>query len=82
MDLAWKGRAEYVRRWLEREVDVLIEKGKAEKSFCRGVSENYLKLIILHNWEKAPVPGTILRCKILENHVENRKDYDASAEII
>jgi threonylcarbamoyladenosine tRNA methylthiotransferase MtaB len=82
MDLAWKGRAEYVRRWLEREVDVLIERGNAEKSFCRGISENYLKLLVSKNWEKAPLPGTILRCKIFENHVENRKDYDAVAEIV
>jgi threonylcarbamoyladenosine tRNA methylthiotransferase MtaB len=81
-DLAWKGRAEYVQRWLKREVDVLIEKGEAYKSFCRGVSENYLKLLVPHNLGKAPVPGTILRCKILENHVENHKDYDAVAEII
>jgi threonylcarbamoyladenosine tRNA methylthiotransferase MtaB len=81
-DLAWKGRSEYVRRWLEREVDVLIERGNAEKSFCRGVSENYLKLLISQNWEKAPLPGTILHCKILENHVDNNKDFDAAAEIV
>ena len=81
-DLAWKGRAEYVGRWLKREVDVLIERGNAEKSFCRGVSENYLKLLVSKNWEKAPVPGTILHCKILENNVDNNKDFDAVAEII
>jgi threonylcarbamoyladenosine tRNA methylthiotransferase MtaB len=81
-DLAWKGRTEYVQRWLGREVDVLIENGNAESSFCRGVSQNYLKLLVLHSCEKAPVSGTVLRCKILENHVENHKDYDAVAEII
>jgi threonylcarbamoyladenosine tRNA methylthiotransferase MtaB len=81
-DLAWKGRAEYVQRWLKREVDVLIEKRNTAKSLCRGVSENYLKLLVSHSWEKAPAPGTILHCKILENHVENHKDYDAVAEII
>jgi threonylcarbamoyladenosine tRNA methylthiotransferase MtaB len=81
-DLAWKGRAEYVQRWLEREVDVLIEKGEAAKSFCRGVSENYLKMLVSRKSGKAPVPGTVLRCKILENHVGIHKDYDAVAEII
>jgi threonylcarbamoyladenosine tRNA methylthiotransferase MtaB len=81
-DLAWKGRSEYVQRWLEREVDVLVEKGNAQNSFFRGVSQNYLKLLVSHNREKAPVPGRILRCKILENCVENHKDYDAVAEII
>jgi threonylcarbamoyladenosine tRNA methylthiotransferase MtaB len=79
-DLAWKGRAEYVQRWLNREVDVLIEKRNVEKSFCSGVSENYLKLLVVHNWEKAPVPGTILHCKIIEINKENHKDYDAIAE--
>jgi threonylcarbamoyladenosine tRNA methylthiotransferase MtaB len=81
-DLAWKGRAEYVQRWLKREVDVLIEKGNAESSFCRALSQNYLKLLVSQNREKALVPGTILRCKIIENHVNNNKDFDAVAEII
>ena len=76
-NLARQGRADYVRRWLGKEVEVLIEKG-AEKSACRGISENYLKLLIRCEAEKTPLPGTVLRCKILEkSHAEG--DCDALA---
>ena len=72
-NLARQGRADYVRRWLGKEVDVLVEKGKS----CRGVSENYLKLLVQYKGEKAPAPGSVLRCKILE---EDTEGYDAAAE--
>jgi len=76
-NLARQGRADYVRRWLNREVEVLVEKG-TEKSACRGISENYLKLLVRYKGEKAPVTGTVLRCKLLEkSHAEG--DYDALA---
>ena len=83
-NLARQGRADYVRRWLGREVDVLIEKGNP----CRGVSENYLKLFVRYKGEKAPPPGSVLRCKILdeEPHTEawgftaDTEGYDAVAE--
>jgi threonylcarbamoyladenosine tRNA methylthiotransferase MtaB len=80
-DLAWLGRTEYVRRWLGREVEILVEKGGAS-NFCKGVSQNYLKLLVPYNGGKPPAPGTVLRCKITENHVEKHGDYDAIAEII
>jgi threonylcarbamoyladenosine tRNA methylthiotransferase MtaB len=83
-NLARQGRADYVRRWLGREVDVLVEKGNP----CRGVSDNYLKLLVKYKGEKAPVPGSVLRCKIVEEefHAEARsftedtEGYDAVAE--
>jgi len=80
-DLAWLGRREYVQRWLGREVEILVEKGGTSNS-CRGISQNYLKCLIPHNGGKIPPPGTILSCKITENHVEKHRDYDAIAEII
>ena len=77
-NLARQGRADYVRRWLGHEVEVLVERGNASKSICRGISENYLKLLIRYEGETAPPPGTVLRCKILEKyHAEG--DYDAVA---
>jgi threonylcarbamoyladenosine tRNA methylthiotransferase MtaB len=72
-NLAHQGRAAYVRRWLGKEVDVLVEKGNS----CRGVSENYLKLLVQYRGEKAPPPGSVLRCKLIEEDTEN---YDAAAE--
>jgi threonylcarbamoyladenosine tRNA methylthiotransferase MtaB len=77
-ELAKQGRAGYVRRWLNREVEVLTEKGDAKS--CRGVSENYLKLLVNYKGETVPPPGTILRCKLLES--PNTGDYDAAAEIL
>jgi len=73
--LAQAGRADYARRWLGREVEVLVEKGGGLNS-CRGISENYLKLLVKYNGEKAPPPGTVLRCRITEEKVGN---FDAAA---
>jgi len=79
-DLAEQGRANYARRWLGREVDVLVEKGGG--SSCRGVTENYLKTLIIYKGEKPPPPGEVLRCKLLEKHgTDKAEDYDAIAQI-
>ena len=92
-DLAKQGKAEYVRRCLGREVDLLIENEKkttaelyrksgkeGDIGYCGGVSENYLKLLVRYNIKKALLPGTILRCKLLEEC--NLKNYDAVAVYI
>jgi threonylcarbamoyladenosine tRNA methylthiotransferase MtaB len=83
-DFAWWGRDAYVRRWIGREVEVLAEKSGSGKSFCRGVSGNYLNLLVKYRGEKAPAPGTVLRCKILERcpggtEIRKIKDFDAVA---
>ncbi|WP_461255259.1 tRNA (N(6)-L-threonylcarbamoyladenosine(37)-C(2))-methylthiotransferase MtaB [Treponema sp. R80B11-R83G3] len=79
--LAEQGRANYAHRWFGREVDVLVEKGGGKS--CRGVSENYLKILIVYNGEKPPPPGEVLRCKLLERHdTDKAEEYDAVAEII
>jgi len=78
--LAEQGRANYVRRWLGREIDVLVEKGSGKS--CRGVTENYLKTLIIYKGEKPPPPGEVLRCKLLERPgTYKTEDYDAIAEI-
>ena len=83
-DLAWKGRADYISRWLSREVSVLIENNPRSKTACRGVSENYLKLLVQPKNGKPPPTGTVLPCRITENCEINRhnKDFDAVAEEI
>jgi len=83
-DLAWKGRADYVNRWLGREVEVLIEKGRCAKPFCRGISENYLKLLVQYKGDKTPLPGTVLQCRITSDQdirqgIEKNEKYDAIA---
>jgi len=83
-DLAWQGRADYIRRWLGGEVNVLIENGLRTKTACRGVSENYLKMLVQYNGKKSPPPGNILRCRILKDQKIDKcnKDFDAVAEEI
>ncbi|MDR2597430.1 MAG: tRNA (N(6)-L-threonylcarbamoyladenosine(37)-C(2))-methylthiotransferase MtaB [Treponema sp.] len=81
-DLAWKGRAEYINRWLDREVNVLIENNTRTKTACRGVSENYLKLLV-QSKDGKPLPGTVLSCRIAENQkIGKNRDFDAVAEEI
>jgi len=77
-DLAKQGRADYIRRWLGRETDVLVEQSGGKG--CHGISENYLKLRIQYNGEKAPPPGSILRCKLLD--IKKAGDFDAIGEEI
>jgi len=76
--LAQRGRAEYARRWVGREIEVLVEKGGGKS--CRGVCENYLKTLILYKGEH-PSPGEVLRCRLLEkSSAEKSEDYDLIAE--
>jgi len=82
--LASAGRADYARRWLGREVEVLVEKGGGS-NLCRGLSENYLKLLVKYNGEKAPSPGAVLRCRIVQEDPTQRREgadgnFDAAAE--
>lgn len=72
-ELAKKGKADYTRRWLGRVVDVLVE--KSAKSSARGVSDNYLKVLVQYKGEK-PEPGVALRCKL---SAVAGTEYDAAA---
>ena len=72
-DLAEQGKARYVRRWLGREVEVVIINKRTE-AHCRGVSENYLKVLVNYNGEKPPVPGEVVICGLTET--SNEKDID------
>jgi threonylcarbamoyladenosine tRNA methylthiotransferase MtaB len=84
-DLAWQGRAEYVKRWIGREVEALVEKdqsnlrfgakSKEQMAYCRGITENYLKVLIQYNGDRAPPQGTVLRCRLTEQG-ENLKHFD------
>jgi threonylcarbamoyladenosine tRNA methylthiotransferase MtaB len=85
LELARRGRRGYVRQWLGRETGALTEAGKAEKAgYCRGTSENYLKLLVKHASPHPPLPGTVLRCKITaplsrENTPNGDPEYDSEA---
>jgi threonylcarbamoyladenosine tRNA methylthiotransferase MtaB len=77
LDLARRGRRNYIRRWIGREVELVPEykgsvplapalpAGGSGEGFCAATSENYLKLL-------GPRPaadslsGTVLRCRIRE----------------
>ena len=65
--LAVKGRLEYIGRWKGREVEAIVESGKAAvRGMINGVSENYLKLLINTAEERPPTPGSLIRCRIME----------------
>jgi hypothetical protein len=70
--LAKQGRADYINRWLGREVDVLMEKDGI------GTTENYLKALVMCNGE-LPLPGTALRCRLLE---KGNSGFDAKAAFL
>jgi threonylcarbamoyladenosine tRNA methylthiotransferase MtaB len=79
-NLAKQGRTRYINRWLGREAEVLVENGGGK--YCRGVSENYLKLAIYCKEGDVPPPGAVLRCRLLEKSPTVKiGDYDAAVEI-
>ncbi|MCL2412247.1 MAG: tRNA (N(6)-L-threonylcarbamoyladenosine(37)-C(2))-methylthiotransferase MtaB [Treponema sp.] len=80
-ELAHNGKENYVRRWLGRDVDVLIEtsniRGEHETRYCLGTSENYLKTLVRYDGKEAPAAGSVLRCKLTE--AGSFKDNDVHA---
>ncbi|MDR2134842.1 MAG: radical SAM protein [Treponema sp.] len=81
LKLARQGRSVYIRRWLGREVEALAE-AEHEKTpgYCRGMSDNYLRLRI--KCSEVPPPGAALRCRILEEAPPAENGYDALAEAV
>ena len=82
-ELAKQGRGNYARRWLGKEVEVLIESGNKNGGYAGinqvnlinktgqdcffGTSENYLKVLIKTDGTELNA-GTALRCKLKEVH--------------
>ena len=76
-NLANAGKIDFVRRWIGREADVLIEKKKA--GICFGTCENYLKTLVRCEREM-PSPGTVLRCRLTQEG--DFKEFDAAAQLL
>jgi threonylcarbamoyladenosine tRNA methylthiotransferase MtaB len=75
LDLARRGRRNYVRRWLGKDLELVLEgRGRegegpepSQDAPWGGTSENYLKLLIPPAWlPRPPSPGGILRCRVRE----------------
>jgi threonylcarbamoyladenosine tRNA methylthiotransferase MtaB len=66
IDLARRGRAGYIRRWLGKTVEALTEEsGNKAAPYSRAVSENYLKLAIPVSGRPGVLPpGKVLSCRI------------------
>jgi len=76
--LARKGRLEYIQRWKGREVEAVVEAGEnLPKGMVQAVTENYLKVCVDYGEEKAPAPGSLIRCRIAE--IAETGSYDALA---
>jgi threonylcarbamoyladenosine tRNA methylthiotransferase MtaB len=65
LDLARRGRRNYIRRWIGREVELVPETARTEpgEGFCAATSENYLKLLVPRRRNR---DGRILRCRLRE----------------
>jgi threonylcarbamoyladenosine tRNA methylthiotransferase MtaB len=62
--LALRERRKYVRRWIHRKVEAVVEGGDGNNSrFVRATSDNYLKLL-LSDGGGLPPPGSSLLCRI------------------
>jgi threonylcarbamoyladenosine tRNA methylthiotransferase MtaB len=72
LDLARQGRRDYARRWLGKELEMVLEGGggpggAAFPASRGGTSENYLKLLVPPSWlPKGLGPGGVLRCLVRE----------------
>jgi threonylcarbamoyladenosine tRNA methylthiotransferase MtaB len=69
LDLARRGRRNYVVRWLGKEAEVVLESPglspEAGGGLRAGTSENYLKVLIPRPWLPAGYgPGAVLRCRL------------------
>jgi len=60
-ELALRGRLEYAKTWLGKELSAIIEKTPCGAGQYRAVSENYLKLLVNCNGV-VPMPGSSIRC--------------------
>jgi threonylcarbamoyladenosine tRNA methylthiotransferase MtaB len=76
-ELARSGRAEYIGRWIGKEVEAVVETG-GKRGFVPAVSENYLKLLVACR-DAPPPPGTLLRCEVAEDDTlwSDESRYDA-----
>jgi hypothetical protein len=62
-------------------VEAVVEAGEnLPKGMVQAVTENYLKVRIDYREEKAPAPGSLVRCLIAE--IAESGNYDALAEKI
>jgi threonylcarbamoyladenosine tRNA methylthiotransferase MtaB len=80
-DLAWQGRSNYVRACMGTEVEALVEKREKKDGYCRGLADNYLRLLINPSGPNTPEPGAVLRCRI-RCPGQEEAGYDAQADEI
>ena len=81
--MARQGRENYVKSWLGAELEAVIEKGGGSRlEFCRGLSENYLKLLIQGPCAAAPAPGTVVRCTVSELVCQSLKNEYPNADAV
>jgi threonylcarbamoyladenosine tRNA methylthiotransferase MtaB len=72
VQLARRGRRNYIRRWIGREVELIPETRDSDRvspdgtgGFCAATSENYLKLLVPRRWPRGD-PDAVLRCHVRE----------------
>ncbi|MFP3089225.1 tRNA (N(6)-L-threonylcarbamoyladenosine(37)-C(2))-methylthiotransferase MtaB [Treponema sp. TIM-1] len=70
-DLAHQGRRDYVRRWIGKKVEAIIEgtapdngKNKKDSPYTAALSDNYLRLLLPSGELPPPHPGKVVPCRI------------------
>jgi threonylcarbamoyladenosine tRNA methylthiotransferase MtaB len=76
-ELALRGKREYAKAWLGKELSAVVENTPCEIGQRRAVSENYLKLLVNCNGE-APPPGSIIKCVLVS--LSDNENIDALAK--
>ncbi|MDR1420227.1 MAG: tRNA (N(6)-L-threonylcarbamoyladenosine(37)-C(2))-methylthiotransferase MtaB [Treponema sp.] len=61
--MARRHKQEYVRRWINRDVEAVVEENEKNSRFIRVTSDNYLKLVLPAEG-KQEAPGASLLCRV------------------
>jgi threonylcarbamoyladenosine tRNA methylthiotransferase MtaB len=75
-ELARQGKEEYVRRWIGKNVSLIVEASSSE-SYVRGISDNYLRVAVPLGGRPAPGPGKAFQCKLVK--AAEKKDFGIPA---
>ena len=78
MGLAQKNRETYIKRWIGKTVEAVVEES-GEPDSVQALSENYLKLLVTLKDRPKPKAGSLIRCRILQGPAPER--FDAMAEV-
>jgi threonylcarbamoyladenosine tRNA methylthiotransferase MtaB len=72
--LAEKGREEYIKQQLGKQLEVIIEHSAVSSDHAEGMSENYLRVLIPLSDNQRLTPGMTVSCKIISPYSGEHTD--------